>query len=96
VYGSLDSEEQKQHWAANPREHQRYCKAIEDELNQRFKFILNGSPEAEKAKEFATSQMKEKLGGRTDIEEKLIPTNFGVGCRRPTVSSIFKQSCSFN
>lgn len=29
--------------------------------------------------------MQTKLGGRADIMEKIIPTNFNVGCRRPTV-----------
>jgi hypothetical protein len=28
-----------------------YTKAIEDELNQRFKFILTGTPEAQEAME---------------------------------------------
>lgn len=30
--------------------------------------------------------MEERLKGRHDLIEKLIPTTFGVGCRRPTVS----------
>jgi hypothetical protein len=29
--------------------------------------------------------MKERLKGRQDLIDKLIPTNFAVGCRRPTV-----------
>ncbi|KAH8689342.1 FAD/NAD-P-binding domain-containing protein [Talaromyces proteolyticus] len=88
------TEEQKQQWIENPLDHQRYCKAIEDELNQRFKFILKGSPQAEEAKTFSTLQMKEKLGGRTDIEKKIIPTEFGVGCRRPTPGNGFLESLS--
>lgn len=46
-----DSAEQKKHFAENPGAYVKYCKEIEDELNQRFKFILNGTPEAEEAKE---------------------------------------------
>lgn len=87
-----DSTQQKEEWAEHPIRHLNYCKAIEQELNQRFRFILKGTPEAEAAKKFSTQQMKEKLGGRTDIEEKLIPTAFGVGCRRPTVSDLTGQS----
>lgn len=52
----------------------------------RFRFILNGTPEANEAKRFATEQMREQLGDRSDIAEKIIPTEFGIGCRRPTVS----------
>lgn len=82
-----DSDEQKRHWAEHPLEYQDYCKDIESELNQRFKFILNGSPAAEEAKQFSVQQMQQKLGGRTDIADKLIPKEFGVGCRRPTVDT---------
>lgn len=46
----IDSPEQKRYFAENPLGYQNYCKQIEDELNQRFKFILNGTPEAEGAK----------------------------------------------
>jgi hypothetical protein len=46
----IDSSEQKNHFAENPIAYQHYCKQIESELNQRFKFILNGTPEAEGAK----------------------------------------------
>jgi cob(I)alamin adenosyltransferase len=46
-----DTTEQKQHFAENPIDYLKYCKEIEDELNQRFKFILNGTPEAAQAKE---------------------------------------------
>jgi hypothetical protein len=31
--------------------------------------------------------MRERLSGREDLMKKLIPTEFGVGCRRPTVSN---------
>lgn len=44
-----DTPEQKKKFAENPLEYQNYCKQIEDELNQRFKFILNKTPEAEGA-----------------------------------------------
>lgn len=37
------------------------------------------------------NQMKEKLGGREDLMKKMIPTTFGVGCRRPTVCCLLSQ-----
>ena len=44
--------------------------------------------------------MTEKLGDRTDIAEKIVPTNFGVGCRRPTVcgahTPLFGQRLTIN
>lgn len=43
--------EQKQDFAERYLEYQDYCKAIENELNQRFKFILNGTPEAAESKQ---------------------------------------------
>jgi hypothetical protein len=45
-----DSPEQKNHFAEHPNDYPKYCKEIEDELNQRFKFILKGTREAEEAK----------------------------------------------
>ncbi|OGM39642.1 hypothetical protein ABOM_011452 [Aspergillus bombycis] len=86
------SEEQKKRWRQNPLELQRYSKNIEDELNLRFRFILNGTPEASQARRFATKQMREKLGDRSDIADKIIPTDFGVGCRRPTPGNGFLES----
>lgn len=45
-----DTPEQKKHFKEHPMEYLNYCKQIENELNQRFKFILNGTAEAEEAK----------------------------------------------
>lgn len=46
-----DSDEQHKKFECNPSEYLAYCKQIESELNQRFKFILNGTPEASQAKD---------------------------------------------
>lgn len=46
-----DTKEQKSKFEEDPLEYLHYCKQIESELNQRFKFILNGTPEAAQAKE---------------------------------------------
>ncbi|TAQ87444.1 hypothetical protein B7494_g4224 [Chlorociboria aeruginascens] len=86
------TQEQKRHFAEDTIDYLKYCKEIEDELNQRFKFILNGTPEAAEAKKFSTNQMKEKLRGREDLMAKIIPTNFGVGCRRPTPGNGFLEA----
>lgn len=36
--------------------------------------------------------MKRKLAGREDLIEKLIPTTFNVGCRRPTPGNGFLEA----
>lgn len=61
-----------------------YRKMIEGELNQRFPFILNGTPEAEAAREFSETEMRTKMAAKPELCEKIMPKNFGVGCRRPT------------
>lgn len=53
-----DSEEQKTKFREDPLEYLHYCKAIESELNQRFKFILNGTPEAAQAKEVGLATIR--------------------------------------
>ena len=54
-----DSEEQKEKWSKNPLEYQKHCKQIEDELNQRFKFILTGTPEASQALQVCTWDLQD-------------------------------------
>ncbi|KAK5065111.1 hypothetical protein LTR84_000947 [Exophiala bonariae] len=87
-----DSKEQKTKFEQDPLEYLHYCKQIESELNQRFKFILNGTPEAAQAKEFSTDQMKERLGGNEELINKIIPKAFNVGCRRPTPGNGFLEA----
>ena len=86
------SEKEKRHFAENFPTYVQLTKDIEDELNQRFKFILNGTPEAAEAKAFSARQMREKLQGREDLIKMLVPTTFGVGCRRPTPGNGFLEA----
>ncbi|ETI20877.1 hypothetical protein G647_07220 [Cladophialophora carrionii CBS 160.54] len=80
-------------FAENPELFLKYSKMIESELNVRFKFILNGTPEAEGAREFARNEMMQKLGStKPELLEAIIPKNFGVGCRRPTPGNGFLES----
>ncbi len=46
-----DTPEQQKAFAENPELFLKYSKMIESELNVRFKFILNGTKEAEGARE---------------------------------------------
>ncbi|KAF9894349.1 hypothetical protein FE257_007852 [Aspergillus nanangensis] len=86
------STEQKERWADDHEEYLQYCKEVENELNQRFKFILQGTPEAAAAQDFSTKEMRKKLGERRDIMQKLIPSTFQLGCRRPTPGNGFLEA----
>ncbi|ETI26517.1 hypothetical protein G647_03294 [Cladophialophora carrionii CBS 160.54] len=83
---------QKQLFKENPKLYLKYSKMIESELNQRFKFILKNTPESKAAKEYATAEMKQKLANNPELMEKMIPTDFDVGCRRPTPGNGFLEA----
>ncbi|KAK8858795.1 hypothetical protein IAR55_003025 [Kwoniella newhampshirensis] len=80
----LYTEEQKQRFAENPKESLKYRKMIESELNQRFRFLIKGTPEQNAALEFAERDMKTRLKGNQRLIDAIVPTKFLVGCRRPT------------
>ena len=61
-----------------------YRKMIEDELNQRFSFIINGSQAQKDARAFSENEMRTLLKDQPDLLDKIMPTDFDVGCRRPT------------
>ncbi|KAF2733825.1 FAD/NAD(P)-binding domain-containing protein [Polyplosphaeria fusca] len=78
------SDEQLDFLKNNPKKYLEYRKQIENELNQRFKFIIKGSEEARQAREFSRAEMSAKLNNNPRLIEKIIPKNFNPGCRRPT------------
>ncbi|RAR03872.1 FAD/NAD(P)-binding domain-containing protein [Stemphylium lycopersici] len=78
------SEEQLNYLGEHPDKYLEYRKQIENELNQRFKFIIKGSDEARLAREYADAEMRKKLMYNPRLMEKMIPKNFNPGCRRPT------------
>lgn len=57
---------------------------MESELNQRFKFVVQGTPEAKAALKFADADMRQKLKGHDRLIDAIVPKNFAFGCRRPT------------
>lgn len=83
---------QKEEFMKNPDLFLKYSKMIESELNQRFKFILKNTKDAEAAKAFAANEMKTKLNGNENLIEAMVPKNFGVGCRRPTPGNGFLEA----
>jgi hypothetical protein len=79
-----DTPEQLKYLEENPKKYLEYRKQIENELNQRFRFIFRGSKEAGDAREFSMSQMRKKLAEKPELADTIIPKDFNPGCRRPT------------
>jgi hypothetical protein len=68
------TEEKKVEWMEHPEAYHAYRKAIESELNGRFRLILKDGPEQAEAVRFSTQDMKSGLGVKdTAIAEKIIP-----------------------
>lgn len=89
---SVDSDEQRKYLEGNPKKYLEYRKQIENELNQRFKFIIKGSQEAQLARDFASSEMRKKLNNDPRLCDKMIPKNFNPGCRRPTPAPLYLEA----
>jgi cation diffusion facilitator CzcD-associated flavoprotein CzcO len=86
------SEKTKQRFRDDPTFYLSYCKAIESELSVRFKFMINGSEDAIEARKYATQEMTRKLAKKPELAAKLIPSDFNVGCRRPTPGNGFLEA----
>ncbi|KAF7305151.1 hypothetical protein MKEN_01230300 [Mycena kentingensis (nom. inval.)] len=78
------SEEQKQRFRNDPKHAMKYRKMIESELNERFKFIVQGTDEQKAALKFGNDDMRQRLQGNERLIEAIVPKDFTVGCRRPT------------
>ncbi|KAF3391140.1 putative sterigmatocystin biosynthesis monooxygenase stcW [Talaromyces pinophilus] len=78
------NEKQKDIFLNDPRKYLAYRKKIESELNSRFRFILNGSQEQAQARAATERDMRTRLAKKPEIADWIVPTNFAVGCRRPT------------
>lgn len=76
------SEEQKKRFAEDPKHSLKYRKMMESELNQRFRFIVQGTPEQKAALEYARKDMRARLKNNEKLCNAIIPTTFTVGCRR--------------
>jgi cation diffusion facilitator CzcD-associated flavoprotein CzcO len=66
------SDEQKQRWEDHPEEYLEYRKAVESELNSRFRLYMKDSIEQKEARKFSIQQMTEKLSGKPEIVDKLL------------------------
>jgi cation diffusion facilitator CzcD-associated flavoprotein CzcO len=86
------SEDTLRKFATDPKSYLAYCKGIESELNLRFRIVVNGSDEAKTAREFSIGEMQRKLAPKPELIEKIMPKDFGIGCRRPTPGNGFLEA----
>lgn len=86
------SKEQIEYLKANPKKYLEYRKQIENELNQRFKFIIKGSDEANEARKVSYDDMERHLQSNPRLVDKIIPKTFSPGCRRPTPAPGYLQA----
>ncbi|OQU97765.1 hypothetical protein CLAIMM_03650 [Cladophialophora immunda] len=77
-------EDVKERFSSDPTKHLRYVKMVEAELGLRFYFNFINTKDAHIAEDFSRKEMEKKLYKRPDLIEKIIPTTYGPGCRRPT------------
>ena len=77
------SEDQKEIFRNQPEKYLAFRKAVEVEINGKFKMLVNGAEAARKARNDAANSMVELLKDSPDLIKKLIP-DFPVGCRRIT------------
>ncbi|KEF51123.1 uncharacterized protein A1O9_12846 [Exophiala aquamarina CBS 119918] len=77
-------DELKARFATEKDAHLRYMKMLDEELGKRFNFMMDNTDEARDAVRFARQQMENQLRSRPELIKKIIPTKYGVGCRRPT------------
>jgi hypothetical protein len=67
------------------------CKAMDSELNLRFRMVVNESQEAIDARKFSIVEMSRKLSRRSELIDKFMPKGSGIGCRRPTPGNAFLE-----
>jgi hypothetical protein len=75
------TEEQKQGWANDPKGFKEYRQHVETTMNQAFDLFHKESQLQKDAMQHFRTQMKQKLGKKGHLIDKLAP-NFSVGCRR--------------
>lgn len=80
--GNFIYSEAQQDLFNEPDRYLRYSKMIEDELNQRYSFIINGSEAQKEARAYSTQLMTDALKDRPELLSAIMPKDFYVGCRR--------------
>ncbi|KXS95774.1 hypothetical protein AC578_1730 [Pseudocercospora eumusae] len=77
------SDEQKE-LLKDPDVYLAYRKAVESTFNTRYPYLINGGQIGDEVREMVTKYMKKKLASKLELFDSIIPTDFGIGCRRQT------------
>lgn len=80
---SIDSEAQKK-LLEDPDVYLSYRKAVDDAFYRRYSYIINGSKNAIAVRDNVLAYMQTKLSEKPDLLSQILPSDFGVGCRRQT------------
>ncbi|RAQ98609.1 transmembrane efflux protein [Stemphylium lycopersici] len=91
----LFSRRQQEHMARHPDYYHKIRKTLESEANSKYLFTLRDSPSQATALVKFQNHMKERLAGRPDLFEAIIPT-FASGCRRLTPGPRYLESLQEN
>jgi hypothetical protein len=94
-----DSDSQKE-LLQDPDVYLAYRKQVDGLAYKGLSGLVNGSEGSKYAKANATEYMQRKLKSRPDILERILPTTFEVGCRRPTfdygyLDAIISPECHY-
>ncbi|KAK0497927.1 hypothetical protein EDD18DRAFT_1382327 [Armillaria luteobubalina] len=85
------SEEERAAFIETPETLYKHLKEIASSLNCLYDFVPKDSDGQKEFKRITLEHMKSHLE-RDDLLEKLVPSDFGVGCRRPTPGAAFLEA----
>jgi cation diffusion facilitator CzcD-associated flavoprotein CzcO len=85
------TEEEKEEFRRNPAKLRQYRKSLAHSFNQFYSALLEGSEQNREARRRTVQMMKDRLKGRPDLVDKLIP-DWSLGCRRLTPGNGYLES----
>lgn len=68
----------------DPNVYLAYRKSVESTFNLRYPYLINGGPIGEEVRQTVINFMKKKLSSKPELLDAILPTDFGIGCRRQT------------
>ncbi|KAL3484699.1 FAD/NAD(P)-binding domain-containing protein [Aspergillus germanicus] len=90
--GNRFKPEQKERFANDPEYYKSFIRAIEEQVNARFRTMVNNDGLAEILQKNLENHMASVLKDRPDLIKALIPTTFPAGCRRLTPGPGYLES----
>ncbi|KAL3458372.1 FAD/NAD(P)-binding domain-containing protein [Aspergillus heterothallicus] len=90
--GNLFKPEQKERFTNDPEYYKAFIRATEEQVNARFRTMVNNDGLAETLQKNLEKHMASVLKDRTDLIKAVIPTEFPAGCRRLTPGPGYLES----